>query len=345
MRIIGPRILFAVDPDHGRPRGCKPTSLKAAVDWIIETNESGCNTYFHVNRCSPDFSGPKAAKRNVKWATHSHAELDPPNDCSCIASWRDGLRAKILSRKRPPTLLWSSGNGLQCLWELHPVIDVQDPDDRDAVEARNRYWLRTYGGKDAETQGTFDVSRVLRIPGTINWPDKTKRAKGRVPVLAGDVHHTGNLYRLEELPAVEIAAASEAVVVIGPAEDIEPDELAALELPERLLEIIHYGRALGSVKSDDDSRSAWTWTAICGLLRHKVRPEIIAGIITNPEFEISARYLDAAEKGRDMDQFVREEIARAHARVRADVVNAFPDLRPSRSLDDIVKEAFNAQED
>jgi hypothetical protein len=176
------------------------------------------------------------------------------------------------------------------------------------------------------------VSRVLRIPFTVNWPNAKKRKDGRVPVMAGAVKYSRDkVYRLEELPAVYDDPVAAVSLNIG---DIEHVQLEALGVSARIIEIIRNGRTQGGSKKSDGSRSAWTWDVICHLLRHRVRPEVIAGILLNPDYEISERYRDAAENGRDAELFVRQEITRAAARMRADLLRDFPE---PRSMSEISK--------
>src|SRR5690606_27995740 len=65
------------------------------------------------------------------------------------------------------------------------------------VEAINR-GIRDHFGADA----CQNVDRVMRLPGTINFPNAKKRAAGRGPAMAGILERdSGRVYGLEELAA------------------------------------------------------------------------------------------------------------------------------------------------
>lgn len=70
-------------------------------------------------------------------------------------------------------MIVDTGNGVQCLWQSKKRIP---PGRFPEVEAVNRALTITVGGKT----GTQDVSRILRMPYTINLPNATKRKRGCV---------------------------------------------------------------------------------------------------------------------------------------------------------------------
>ena len=66
---------------------------------------------------------------------------------------------------------------MQGFWRLAEALPVDDPNE---VERYNHQLAIDLEG-DIPTK---NIDRILRIPGTINWPDKRKRKKGREPALA-----------------------------------------------------------------------------------------------------------------------------------------------------------------
>ena len=71
-----------------------------------------------------------------------------------------------------PTAAVDSGGGCQCFWRLHDD-EVVAPD---AAEALNQMLAAMLDGDVA----VVDVSRIMRLPGTMNPPGKKKRWRGRV---------------------------------------------------------------------------------------------------------------------------------------------------------------------
>src|SRR4029077_3125952 len=76
-----------------------------------------------------------------------------------------------------PTIGVDSGGGLQFLWLL--IVSL-GPEYRARVEAISRALMVALGAKP----GTQNIDRILRVPGTVNWPTPTKRDDGRVPCLS-----------------------------------------------------------------------------------------------------------------------------------------------------------------
>jgi len=138
-----------------------------------------------------------------------HADIDPPKDGS---AWdvESGLKA-LLDSPIPPSIIVNSGNGLQALWRLEGSQNAQD------VEAVNLSIIQAFDGD----RGTQNVDRLLRVPGTVNWPNKRKREQGRVAVLAKVIQHdNGTRYSVTTLtqtfPAQAQAAAKSGETSCGP---------------------------------------------------------------------------------------------------------------------------------
>ena len=96
----------------------------------------------------------------------------------------------------PPSVIVFSGGGYNALWLLKEPVVLNGDEAISRVEAVNRCFERWFGSKD----NCSDVSRILRLPGTMNVLSETKRARGRVPAMATVVKADWELrYELEEL--------------------------------------------------------------------------------------------------------------------------------------------------
>jgi hypothetical protein len=200
-----------------------------------------------------------------------------------------------------------SGNGYQGLWRLGEPI-VLDGDVAKAVEIEryNRWLAVTYGGDMAT-----DVSRILRLPGTVNFPNERKRARGLVPVLARTVTlDTSLLYDLHQFqtadPVPGVVTAEH--IQIGSAIGIE--DLDELDVPERTKIII----ALGAHPDEErESRSEWLFSGICSMIACGVPNETILGVLTDPQWAISESVLEKPNP----EDYARRQIVKAHARLTA----------------------------
>src|SRR5262249_26952311 len=91
-----------------------------------------------------------------------------------------------------PGFIVESGNGLNVLWPV--VRTTRDENTQLVVEAINA-GLATYFGAD---RGTQNIDRILRLPGTRNYPNKKKRSLGRKPCEARLLKANGaSRYELE----------------------------------------------------------------------------------------------------------------------------------------------------
>src|SRR4029078_9126535 len=104
---------------------------------------------------------------------------------------KDRALAKLNAMSMPATVIGDSGNGLNALWRLNEPVPLDSPEAIASVEATNQALSAMVGG-----DSTWDVSRIFRLPGTMNLPTKTKRAKGRVQCPSRLLHLNGAAYSL-----------------------------------------------------------------------------------------------------------------------------------------------------
>ena len=269
------------------------TDVDAAVEWAQSLNRDHFGLYWTANKVPDGFNG-KPKKTDMASARVVHCDIDPPRDGSGFAiaatlETLDNLRC-------PPSWVIGSGNGLQPVWLLD-----DDCQNLEAIEAINQQ-VRTMFNADA----CFNVDRLLRLPGAVNWPSPTKETRGRKPVMATLLReNTGEVYSPETLraffPAAEHGEKAEAErksVSLGNIELLTASDLG-------LATFNRLRRALEHPKGSD--RSAYGQHAAHEGVREGLSDDQIAGLLLNPENPASGHFLDQSDPMRA----VRRAIGRA----------------------------------
>lgn len=171
--------LVAIDPEKRQPVTGKtfaPGEWDAMSDWI-DARQGKYNLYFSVNEPAPGSPPKKLTKEDIVAVRAVYIDVDPAKGADFederlrIGMLSDTLRADYAF---PPTAVIDSGGGYQFFWKL-----ATKNTDKDWAEAQGNALAKKYGADH-----TFDVNRIMRLPGTVNLPDATKRAKGRRPAPA-----------------------------------------------------------------------------------------------------------------------------------------------------------------
>lgn len=148
--------------------------VEAATKYAISQNNGGFNVYFTFNIPTAD-CGAKPSKAQIAALRGIHVDIDAPKNGEPF----DKHAVLNLIRGDNPSFAVDSGGGIHAYWLFDEPIDAT-PENVATVEATNRALIAKFGGDPAAP----NVDRVMRLPGTINYPDAKKRGAGRVPSLA-----------------------------------------------------------------------------------------------------------------------------------------------------------------
>ena len=163
--------LCSIGPD-GRCRGCWfGADVTAATDWASSENEEERNVYWTVNLVADGFPRAKPGKADIVAARYVHVDIDPPKGVSTFDKL--GVLADLCALAIPPSLIIDSGGGLQAFWRLAGEVTTAE------VEKLNHAVALRLGGDHCH-----NIDRLMRLPGTLNYPNAKKRASGRVVALA-----------------------------------------------------------------------------------------------------------------------------------------------------------------
>ena len=177
-----------------------------------------------------------------------------------------------------------SGNGLQAFYRVTDGSLEQ-------CEAVGQGLIHQFAGDP----GTNNFNRVMRLPGTVNWPDERKKRRGCVPCLATVVcPDYGISYAVSDLLS---EFGSEAQGGTGPAADIALGEIELISADDLQLGPDEYLRCLIENPQNPD-RSGAVFAFTCEALKVRLSPEKIAGILLNPENAVSAHCLDQKDPER-----------------------------------------------
>jgi hypothetical protein len=145
------------------------------------------------------------------------------------------------------------------------------------------------------------LSRIMRLPFTVNNPDAAKIKRGRVRALTSlSEYHPERVYSLEQF---QQAPAQQSPTQLRPDADkieqllshidvskpVQTNNLAELDIPDRLKIIIAQGKHPDpeECKKGDNSASGWVFDVVCNLPRFGVKPEVTYGLITDRAWGIS----------------------------------------------------------
>jgi predicted P-loop ATPase len=209
LRPGGPWVLTAIIPD-GETETTTARDAKA-VDAFVAKYDGECNLYYSVNPTRRVLAS-KAAKIDIAWIEYLLADLDPREDESPKDAKARYLDA-IETHEPAITAIIDSGNGIQGLFRLSERIEIgQYPPEKDKngklvlapkaaaivkdVEERCKALMERLGS----AAGTQNIDRLLRLPGTINLPNKVKRDKGRVACQTKVIRFNGATCKLADFP-------------------------------------------------------------------------------------------------------------------------------------------------
>jgi Mesyanzhinovviridae DNA primase len=277
------------------------------------------NLYFHVNPTIRMMS-KKAEKEDVATMEYLHVDIDQRAGQEFEAERARALR--LLTEAFPsgvpkPTFIIDSGGGYHGYWKLKEPFKIDG--DQEAYSHAERFNLQLQ--YDFSADHCHNVDRIMRLPGTINRPDKKKIEKGRVTCLSSLVSHDPEaIYELSQFVAAPLiqtgvlfGASSDALVSIktGNIQRLNDiDDLKKYGVPQHTLIVIVQG-----IDPDEPgrwpSRSEPLWYVCNELVRHAVPDEIIYSILTDDRFKISESVL---EKGRGADKYAKKQINDAKER-------------------------------
>lgn len=314
-----------IDPNFGDPDGAVASFLRAHHDH---------NVYFTVNPVTRELH-KKPERVDIARVAYLHVDIDPrapePNEPDLDAhNARERERILKLFKDPPdpipqPTGCIFSGGGYQGFWRLEDSIQIVGDTEAErlaSAEDAKRYNLQlewAFGCADA----CHNIDRIMRLPGTINWPNAKKRAKGRKPARASVVwwiddaalplsaftaapliQSTGGTIRNTKASHAKIAT-----VAPGNLRRYTIDELATKYpgVNRRAWVVVVQGRDPDNTERHD-GRSEWLFYACCEMVRGGVPDDVIYSVITDPDFGISASVLD---KRGSMERYATRQIDRA----------------------------------
>lgn len=215
LRMLGhsPVNLVALHPDNAAPP-VAVTGTRTMAAAFVETHAMR-NVYFSANQVRADMGNDKPKKSDVARLTTVWLDLDPEPNAN-FAQERERLRRIVDTLTDDeflaPSAVIDSGGGYQALWLVEPLPAT--PENVAALEAQNRGLAMRFGG-----DAVHNADRLLRLPGTTNFPSAKKRAAGRSVAPAKIIFHSDSKYALTTL--AHIAAPinkteSESSVFDGP---------------------------------------------------------------------------------------------------------------------------------
>lgn len=287
-------------------------------------------TYYSLASVKPKLANAsKAGKEDLVSTRHLHVDLDPwagNNPADELTRLFDSVTDKRPASVPAPSAIVMSGRGVQALWALDEEIAL--PDGTKAVEEANVWLLQQLMGPE----GTHNVDRILRLPGSWNPMDKKKLAEGFKPCQTSLFEANGRKYKLADFGKPAPKQTKSKVGGSGTAEDIQDDPVyvdnlaeAFPKIPNRVRWLISQGAPGKKIEEYEDlfgkvkgrkptDRSEWLFDVACNMIRGGIDNGRILGVMLDPKWGISGHCRDQE----DPEHAARRQLARAHGAVAKD---------------------------
>ena len=159
---------------------------------FIEARNQTENIYFSVNPVKNRVS-KKTSKADIKELAWLHIDIDP-DESKGLEEARKEIKSRLDHSPLKPTVIVDSGNGYQAFWKLNNPISIND--NIETLESENRR-LENFFKADF----CHNIDRIMRVPGTLNHPNKKKIQLGRTIVEAKLIHFGDEAYSIEDFSA------------------------------------------------------------------------------------------------------------------------------------------------
>lgn len=166
--------------------GRNPEKFK---DYCRTHDVAGTSTYFGV--CTRRTGLNKGSKDYVAECLALWVDID------CLKEGIKGADAiqALEFLPFPPSIIVNSGGGLHGYWILEDAVDVSSAELYAPIESALRQLALILAGDT----NCCDISRVMRLPGTMNSKDATRALNDGEPVLCEVLSSNGHVYDLEQL--------------------------------------------------------------------------------------------------------------------------------------------------
>ena len=220
-------------------------------------------------------------------ASALHVDIDPEGQGDDLAAEQRRILASLQAYEPKPTVILFSGGGYQGFWKLAEPIGI------DEAEARNRGLEQALGGDHCH-----NADRIMRLPGTVNWPNAKKKAKGRTPVLAHIVDECtdwSRAYDAGQFPKVEPPVAK----AKPKAKDQAPLKLKPVKLEDlpacvsdRCRRLIKNGLDPEDPKTTGDRSRYVVWPVVNELVKAGCDDDTIISLLMDNAMGVSAHVLE-----------------------------------------------------
>lgn len=303
LRPLGPWNLVAIAVDRRKVEATTCATQGEILSWLEARRD--WNHYYTVNSLIRPMA-KKPSREDIKAMEFLHVDIDPKPGADLAEERARILKALSEARVRPSCIVFSGG-GFQAFWRLQVPVPIDgDPEKYEQALRWNLQLELDFGGDSCH-----NVDRIMRLPGTVNWPDEKKVKKGRTPQLArvvetSDAAHDISAFTPAAAYKPESGGFGGGTVKVS-ANVSRVANLKDLPVSDMVRNVISQG-------CDPDDPTRWTsrseplfWVC-CEMVRAGVPDDTIYAVITDPDWTISASVLD---KGSRASKYAIRQIERA----------------------------------
>jgi len=301
----GSWVLTSIDPNKKGIETCTFHSDEPArLESWLEKYNGNRNLYFHVNPTTHDLS-KKAERKDIAEVRWLHVDVDPRAGEN-LAEERKRILFLLQNPPKdvpPPTVIVFSGGGYQAFWHLKiPILIDGDKEKAETAARYNKELERVF-----EADNCHNIDRIMRLPGSINIPDKGKLKKGRTRILA-------RLLSFREEFSYDLSEFAEPQETSKAAIKLDREIPRTDDLDQLGIKVSDWCKILIAQGRDPDnpakyvSRSEALFAVVCELVRAGISDSVIYGILSDERYAISSSIL---EKGKDCRRYILRQLERA----------------------------------
>lgn len=278
------------DDEHGTPN---------CADFIEQYNNVNStdhvrNIYFGVNPTRMPMDD-KPTKEDIAQAEYLHVDADPKKD-ETPAQFKERILALVAAFDKEPRFVVDSGNGIHLYWRLKVPVVLDGEEAIADIEARNAALALAFGADPS----TRNVDRIMRLPGSVNFPNQKKRDLGREPVLAALLEANDVSYDVTEFAKADVPSSNKP----SSRSKRQRKPRADGHHVDRLQDVIRHGR----YEQFDEDRSRAVFYVTNEMLRRGHYQDAIVRVLTNNENAVAKHVLEQSNPTEYAEKQVRHAI-------------------------------------